>query len=482
MRARGIVCLALALALGVSTPAAGEEAEALRQEMARMRQRFEAMQEEYRKALQSMGERLQRMEARPQTAATKPVIVQAPAGSPSEAPPPAGAPTLMDLVRPRAPFALAARTGRGQLLFDIGVGGDFIANLTGRRVERDDAGTFEGRENRIFPREVELLLFGQIDPYARGEVRIEAAEEFEDGERELHVTLAEAHLTLLTLPLDTQLKLGRMRPRWGLLNERHQEALPQPDRPNVLRRFFGEEQLVENGGELTWVAPLPFYLETLVGVFNGDNEEAFGHGSLRDPLVTARVRTFFELGRMGALQVGASGAWGRGVQELELEDAGAGTVEDVEARGRSHVYGVDLKHKYTPEAWRHPLLTLGGEALFSHRRAAVADDPDGDGVETAERRTRDRWGWYVFGEVQPWRRWAGGVRYDWTQFPLEPGREWAVEPYVAFMPSEFLRFRLGVKHTERTAAAVEALGGPRTFTEVFLQGTFILGAHPTHPF
>ena len=50
------------------------------------------------------------------------------------------------------------------------------------------------------------------------------------------------------------------------------------------------------------------------------------------------------------------------------------------------------------------------------------------------------------------------------------------------MPSEFLRFRLGVKHTGRDAAAVATLGGPRDVTEVFLQGTFVLGAHPTHPF
>ena len=33
------------------------------------------------------------------------------------------------------------------------------------------------------------------------------------------------------------------------------------------------------------------------------------------------------------------------------------------------------------------------------------------------------------------------------------GREWAVGPYIAFMPSEFLRFRLGYKHTERADAA-----------------------------
>ena len=51
----------------------------------------------------------------------------------------------------------------------MGVAGDFIGNLTQRNVDRSNAGgTFAGRENRFFPREVEVSLFGQIDPYARG--------------------------------------------------------------------------------------------------------------------------------------------------------------------------------------------------------------------------------------------------------------------------------------------------------------------------
>ena len=67
----------------------------------------------------------------------------------------------------------------------------------------------------------------------------------------------------------------------------------------MLRSFLGDEGLVERGAELTWVAPLPFYLQALVGVFNGDNEDAFGRGKLNEPLVTGRLRTFFELGDVG---------------------------------------------------------------------------------------------------------------------------------------------------------------------------------------
>jgi hypothetical protein len=188
-----VIMLVVALSFVVPPVAApAQEAEALRRELEQMRQQFERVQAEYREAMQAMAARLQRLEAAPRSAAAQPVVVQAP---------PASEPLrLEDLVRPRQPFSLYGGRRPGQLLFDIGVASDFIANITQDNVDRADAGTFTGRENRVFPREIELSLFGQIDPYARGEVRIEAAEEFEDGEREVHVGLAEAHLTLLTLP------------------------------------------------------------------------------------------------------------------------------------------------------------------------------------------------------------------------------------------------------------------------------------------
>ena len=451
--------IALALTLGliaVTIPAAGQDPDALRQELGQLKRQLETMQQNYLKAIEALEERLRQVERRPAPIAAPPA---APVPPLSGTPPTPGAPplTAADLLRPREPFSLAERTGRGQLLFDIGIAGDFIANFTSEKVDDSDTGTFAGRENRLFPREIELSLFGQIDPYARAEVRIEAAEEFEDGGRELHVGLAEANFTLLTLPFGTQAKIGLMRNRFGLLNQFHAHDLPQPDRPNVLTRFLGDEGLVEPGMELTWVPPLPFYLEALVGVFTGDNEAAFGRGSLRDPLVTGRLRTFFELGEQSAIQLGVSAA--------------TGATED---EWRQNLFGADLKYKLTPVGWRHPLLTIGAEGLVSARRGE-----HGDGEHT----TRDRVGWYAWAEIQPVLRWIGGLRFDQTQALEAPGREWAIEPYLTFKPSEFLRFRLAYKHTDRDrnfASGNDIIA--RRADEVILQGTFILGAHPAHPF
>lgn len=460
MRAPLAMLLVLCLT-GPAAPALAQGTDALRQELQELRRQLESTREQYQKTVDAMSERIRRLEQEMAAQPTPP----APAGPPvmppssgvgatSPAPTSAGLPPLLELARPREPFSLYERRGPGSLLFDIGIVADLVGNLAGDRAEETATGTFAGRENRFFPREVEVNLFGRIDPYAQGQVRFEFAEEFEDGERVLETKLAEAYLTLLTLPYGTQARLGLVPFRFGLLSHLHREALPQPDAPNVLLRFFGEEQVRESGLEVAWVAPLPFYLEALVGVFNGDNETAFGRGSLRSPLTLGRLRTFFELGDTAGLQVGLSAA--------------SGTTEDDR---RQTFAGYDVKYKLTPEGWRHPLLTLASEGIVSWREAA---DP-GEG-------SRRRFGWYAYGEVQPWKRWLGGIRYDSTEFLEASGREWAIEPYVAFLASDFLRFRLGFKHTERDGRG--PFDGPmaRTLDELFLQATFALGAHAPHPF
>ena len=432
--------------MAVASPGLAQDADAIRREL-----------EQMRKTMEMMTERLRRLEsehaARAATPAPGTVVQTAPVAGPiitAQTPP-----STMDLIRPREPFKLSTQRGPGQFLFDMGIAGDLVGNLTPRTVDRANAGTFRERENRFFPREVELSLFGQIDPYARGEVRIEAGEEAAGPE--IGVTLAEAHLTLLTLPFNTQAKLGRMRARYGWANQLHAHDLPWIDVPNVHRRYFGEEGLVENGGELSWIPGLPFFLEVLGGVFNGDNETSFGFGKIKKPLITGRVRTFFELGDQHGLQLGASVA--------------GGVATD---RGRTTIPGLDVRYKLRPMGWTHPLLTLGGEAMWSRRSEEFTGE--------IGRRNRNRFGGYLYGEVQPCKQWAGGVRYDYVESAIA-GREHAISPYVTFWPSEFLRFRLGYKFTERSQdAGFSTDFSARSFSEVFFQATFVLGAHPAHSF
>ncbi|MCI0410826.1 MAG: hypothetical protein L0191_20070 [Acidobacteria bacterium] len=203
------------------------EIEALKGELAKTRELVESLA----KTMQGLQQRLEQVEKGQEKAAGEPAREEVakevtPAPVVSQTPP--GPVSPMELARPREPFALYERRGPGQLLFDVGIAGDFIGNLTQGSVDKADAGTFAGRENRFFPREIELSLFGQVDPYARAEVRIEAGEE--TAGQKIELKLAEANLTLLTLPWGTQLKLGQMRNRFLYSNVFHEHDLPWPDR------------------------------------------------------------------------------------------------------------------------------------------------------------------------------------------------------------------------------------------------------------
>ena len=442
MRRHGI-CLVVVLLLACVpvTSVHAQPADALRRELEMLREQMAAATQAYERRLKELSDRLEQLEV-----GRVPDPPPAAATPPAAALPPAAAPSDMDLARPRQPFALAAPGS--SLLFDIGVSGDFVADFTSGRRERQREGTLAGRENRLFPREVTLSSFGRVDPYASAVVRISAGEEADS--RDLAVRLDEANVSLLTLPLGTTARFGLMRPRFGTLNVVHQDDLPQVDRPNVLTRFFGEEQLDgERGVEAFWTLPLSTYHELSVGVFDGDNETAFGRGSLRDPLVIGRWRTFFELEELGGLQ-------------LDLSAASGVTADD----RRNTVVGFGAKYKWMGSGTGFPVLTLAGEALAGFRH--VDDDATGHHVS--------RWGAYLYAQYNVDRRWAAGLRGDWTELPIARGREWALSPYVQFKPSEFLRFRLQYKHTEGTGLV------ERVADEIFLQGSFVLGAHPTERF
>jgi len=451
---RGL-CLAVSFCTLIPATAAAQDVESLKRELEAMRRQFESLRQQYERRLQELAERLETLQAQ-QAPVTEPQPRTAPAPAAEVGARAEEGPSLAQLLTPRQPFALA-QPGRS-LFFDIGASGDFIADFTSNGSARRRDGTFNGRENRLFPREVSIAMFGRVDPFASAAIRISAGEEAPpDGARrgsEIAVSLEEANATLLALPLGTTARFGLMRPRFGTLNVVHMDDLPQVDRPNVLTRFFGEEELnLEKGLEAGLILPTPFYEELSLGVFDGDNETAFGRGSLRDPLVLGRLRNFFELDAWGALQL----------------DVSAGTGATVDDR-RNTVADVGLKYKWAPTTgYAFPVVTLAGEAIYGNRKLR-------DNGGTLVERRAERWGQYLYGQVDVDKRWAAGLRYDWTERPTTPGREWALSPYVQFKPSEFLRFRLQYKHTAETGSV------SRETDEIFLQGSFVLGAHPTERF
>ncbi len=491
-----LVGAALALSLSVSTGPveAATELEALRDDLRKTQEDFRKLLELQQQAQRRMEELQKKLEAVESAAKTQ---APPPAAAPG---PPATAPVATAPASPVPPGRLGLTVGGRTLLFDLGVTGSLIGNLSdARNPLMGQRPTFPGQQNRIFPQEVEIGATGFVDPYVRADVFFDFGEGVDIDRargarfrRRLDASIEEAYLTTLSLPYGLQVRGGRMRPQFGLLGHLHPHDLPQIDPPNVLTNFLGQERLKENGVEASWVAPLPFFLELRSGVFSGDNETAFGVGSIRNPLVTGRIKTFFELGDDHAIQLGLSGATGPNTGFDPDREPGHGT--------RTILAGADFKYKWKPADRPYTQFILAGEYLFSHQRREPNTDATGFlaplplgslcDVGTVgcnrDERHRNRHGFYVFADYQLAQRWFIGTRFDWSQFPPNPNiafenspelrrgaREYAIAPYLTFRTSEFFQLRAEYKHVNRNYT--------KSADEAFLQGVFVLGTHPPHP-
>jgi len=314
---------------------------------------------------------------------------------------------------------------------DISLLGDITGLMSPSR-------SVEGR-NRFNLRETEIAIQSVIDPYARADFFLSVPDA--SG-----LEVEEGYITLLSLPMGFQAKVGKFRNAVGRLNRTHGPELPQVDRPNVLVNLFGEEGLAETGISLSHILPTPWFSQLEVEFANGDNEVLLGHGRFTKPTVVSHLKQFFDLAPFHSLEVGLSGAVGaRGEAD----------------RGRlTGLGGVDLTYKWFPPnqtrgiTWMTELLGAKMEAPVTGRDFA--------------------WGGYSFIETRLTPRVYVGVRADYSQIPLSNTSEFAIAPYFNFWQSEFGRFRAEYKHTfANQAPSTDAL---------WLQYTATLGTHQPHPF
>ncbi|MFQ5962119.1 MAG: hypothetical protein ACE5MG_12050, partial [Candidatus Methylomirabilales bacterium] len=362
--------------------------------------------------------------------------------------------------RPRIPPYLA-------LLPEVRVEGNFIYNHTfGDREELEAAlgeeqegEEFFVRRNRFNLSEVELGLRSAVDPFATFEAIFSAEQEFEG---DLDVGLEEGFLTLRRLPLRLEGKLGKFRTSFGEFNDSDPEEFPEVDPPNVITNLFGPDGWIDTGIAANYAFALgdvPFLLWG--GIFNGDNEAFLGGeaGVSRRPVYLGRLETFFELGALTGLELGAGFASG-----FTLDQTDRATL-------RSQIFNAHVELDY-----RHPVLGLYrgsnflGELFYTWREQ---DDNVGGGVA-------DRVGLYVLGEQQLARNWFISGRFDYSQLPdrEETGpavqRDVAGSAILSYRPSRFLTFRGQYKHTDRNYAPDS--------DEIFLQSLFVIGFERPGPF
>ena len=354
-----------------------------------------------------------------------------------------------------------------------------------------EAGGHDPKNRGFTVQNVELTLAGVVDPYLRGDAHVVL---LIDEQGETVVELEEAYLTSLDLPFNLQLEAGQFFTDFGRLNPTHPHSWDFVDQPVVNSRMFGPDGLRSPGVQLSWLAPVPFFLELMLSAQNAQGEtstsfrsvpgEVFAGRTLgerdvrgaQDLLYLARLRTSLDFGEDLTLVGGLSALFG---PNASADDA------------RTRIVGADLYAKWRPlannQGW--PFVAWQTELILREYEAGQVLGESG-AVEPPT--TLNDGGLYtqlLWGFARPW---VVGARFEYAsgeaaQFPLPPDGSYdtRLDPLrdtrqrysavLSYYPSEFSKLRLQYNYDR-----AQFISDPAH--SAFLQFEILFGAHGAHKF
>jgi len=277
------------------------------------------------------------------------------------------------------------------------------------------------------------------------------------------------YFTFTSLPGAFQLKVGKMRAAFGLVNTLHNHVLPWTDRPLVTQNLVGGEDGIDDAGlSISRIIPAPgqIFLEGTAQLYRGDTENVFRATRRSDLSTVEHLRAYRDLSESTNLTLG--GSFARGHSPF--------------ADANNQLYGIDATLRWKPLR-RSIYRSFVGRSEFIWSRLPQPYGP-----------TRTPFGYYVAGEYQVARRWFLGGRFDRSERGLcqptdppttpsaqcfAPGigpliRDTGGSFLVTYWPSEFSQIRGQLRHT--------SYGEGLQANEFLFQFILSMGAHGAHPF
>jgi len=355
-----------------------------------------------------------------------------------------------------APATTSVGAGRALLLPDISFIGVMGGRLSSDKRDED--------RSRFLLDSGEIAIQSYVYPGIRADAFVVAERDEDFG-----MGIEEAYLTAQRLGPRLAGQFGKRKVPFGRVNQLHPHSWLYVTQPYVLKNLVSAESLTGQGVSLSYLLPTRsrLFAQVDVGLWAGAEAHAHEEGeeeahegeedegirtgpgaALEDRFTTLRLWTGAPVGANGELELGFSGARGRGAEQ-ELE-------EGLLFRPTIQITGVDLSYRRYGSGASRTLLR--GEMLW-HR----ASDP-------MYRQTAK--GYYLLADQRLDRFRSVGLRYDWSEFPYAPDlHEAAVSGIYTRSLTEQTYLRLQLTHGDRP--------GKGNFSEAFFQWVWGVGPH-TH--
>jgi len=312
----------------------------------------------------------------------------------------------------------------------------------------------------------EIVMSSNIDDKFYGQLT--AALHAHDGET--NIELEEAFIQTLGLGHGLTAKFGRFFSEIGYLNQQHPHAWDFADAPLIYRGIFAD-QYNDDGLQLSWIAPTPFYLnigaEFLKGGHYPSSGEQSGVGAY-----TLFAKAGDDFNRENSWQLGFSYWKASKVKERP--------IMDMMFFGKSQIMGANAVWKYAPNG-NPKAQNFKLQMEFFEQR-----DDGNYGEESIAPIYKNRHrGGYVQAVYQFIPQWRIGLRYDrvessYTDNGTTPqccefGKQTAHRSSIMldWSNSEFSRLRLQFNRD---------YSNKEPDNQLFLQYVHSLGSHGAHSF
>ena len=341
-------------------------------------------------------------------------------------------------------------------------------------IDKLQAGAHDPKKRGFTTQNLEFSMLGAVDPYFNAESHL-IFQVDKDGESKIEVE--EASLTTQSLPYGLQVKAGHFFTEFGRLNASHPHTWDFVDQPVINSRMFGGDGLRSPGARLSWLTPLPWYSEVLLGAENANGETAIsflnkagedfsGYTELSrevhkmsDLLYLTRWLNSFNLNDETTLNLGASALFGPNATGVD---------------NRTNIYGTDIYLKWKPRINDHGFPFVASQTELMKRKFEAGETKD----------NLNDYGLYTQLLYGFKRNWVAGLRYDFADgnglsTDSLRDRRYRVSPNLTWYPTEFSKIRLQYNYDKAQHISDDGRGDEHS---IWIQYEFMLGAHPKHKF